>query len=75
MNEFTQQESLLVRRIVKWLQQNPLISEDKRKGMILHFACGWVRTYARPDDYNAAVTAVVELVNAQWYLPCYGAKT
>jgi hypothetical protein len=63
MNEFTQQESLLVRRIVKWLQQNPLISEDKRKGMILHFACGWVRTYASPDDYDAAVDAVIKLVN------------
>lgn len=62
MNEFTRQESLLVTRIVNWLRKNPLISEDKRKGMILHFACGWVRAYAKPEDYDAAVDAVIEMV-------------
>lgn len=62
MNQFTRQESLLVTRIVKWLEKNPLLDEDKKKCMILHFACGWVRTYASPEDYDAAVDAVIELV-------------
>lgn len=71
MNEFTRQESLLVTRIYDWLRQNPMLSEDKRNGMILHFACGLVRTYANPEDYDAAVDAVVALVDERWNLPCY----
>jgi hypothetical protein len=62
MNQFSKSEAELVNKIVEWVKTHRSADENHKKGMILHFACGWVRAYANPDDYDAAVDAVVELV-------------
>lgn len=62
MNQFEIEEVKLVNRIITWLKEGLSINEDHKNGMIMHFACAGVRMYAQPDDYDAAVIAVLEMV-------------
>lgn len=62
MNQFSKSEKELVNKIVDWAKARPNIDENYKIGMIHHFACAWVRFYASPEDYDAAVDAVISLV-------------
>jgi hypothetical protein len=62
MNQFSKSEAELVEKIVAWIKKNRPMTEGREHGMILHFACGWVQSYASPEDYEAAVGAVLDLV-------------
>jgi hypothetical protein len=62
MNQFEIEEAKLVDKIIAWTKEGRSLNDDHKNGMIMHFACAGVRSYAQPEDYDAAVIAVLELV-------------